>query len=94
VTAAINAWANQSNMYNYTLPTGFSEATGEFTQLVWKATTEVGCAASSCGSQMLPGFSSDGNTQVWFFICEYAPAGNIIGNNNQFFEENVQQSIC
>ena len=92
MTAAINAWANQSSIYNYTLPTGFSEATGEFTQLVWKATTEVGCAATSCDSQILPGGSS--GTQVWFFICEYAPAGNVIGNNNEYFEENVQQSIC
>lgn len=36
-------------MYNFTLPTGFTEETGHFTQLVWKSTKQVGCAAVNCG---------------------------------------------
>lgn len=36
-------------MYNFGKPTGFTEETGHFTQLVWKSTTQVGCAAVNCG---------------------------------------------
>lgn len=33
--------------YNYSAP-GFSQETGVFTQLVWKASTQVGCAQQDC----------------------------------------------
>ncbi len=25
-----------------------------------------------------------------YLTCEYSPAGNIVGNNNQYFKDNVQ----
>jgi len=34
---------------------------------VWKNTTTVGCGATDC----------DDNS--WLFVCEYGPAGNVIG---------------
>ncbi|KAJ5787671.1 hypothetical protein N7457_002661 [Penicillium paradoxum] len=48
-SAAVMAWGDEGDMYDYELPTGFTEETGHFTQLVWKATTQVGCAAVNCG---------------------------------------------
>ena len=36
-------------MYNYDTPTGFTEETGHFTQLVWRGTEQMGCAAIDCG---------------------------------------------
>jgi hypothetical protein len=48
-SAAVIAWGEERDMYDFALPTGFSEKTGHFTQLVWKATTQVGCAAVNCG---------------------------------------------
>ncbi|KAJ5213982.1 hypothetical protein N7449_001151 [Penicillium cf. viridicatum] len=49
VSAAVIAWGDEGDMYNFGKPTGFTEETGHFTQLVWKATTQVGCAAVNCG---------------------------------------------
>ncbi|KAJ5484400.1 Allergen V5/Tpx-1-like protein [Penicillium expansum] len=49
VSAAVIAWGGEGAMYNFGKPTGFTEETGHFTQLVWKSTTQVGCAAVNCG---------------------------------------------
>ncbi|KAJ5542869.1 hypothetical protein N7535_005292 [Penicillium sp. DV-2018c] len=48
-SAAVIAWGEERTKYDFSKPTGFSEETGHFTQLVWKATTQVGCAAVNCG---------------------------------------------
>lgn len=47
-TASVDAWGLERKMYNFKKPTGFSEKTGHFTQLVWGNTTSVGCAVKSC----------------------------------------------
>ena len=70
-------------MYDFssTDPTGFSEATGHFTQLVWQGTQATGCGWTNCnGKNGLDGI---------YLVCEYWPAGNIVGENNLFFEQNV-----
>ncbi|KAI1289719.1 Golgi-associated plant pathogenesis-related protein 1 [Halotydeus destructor] len=61
----VAGWYNEIKVYNYAKP-GFSMATGHFTQVVWKATTKVGCgqASSKCGT---------------FVCCNYLPAGNMQG---------------
>lgn len=43
--------------YNFNNP-GFSMQAGQFTQLVWKATTKVGCAAVACNN--IGGFGQPG----------------------------------
>ncbi|KAH6603637.1 hypothetical protein Trco_008412 [Trichoderma cornu-damae] len=49
-TAAVEAWGNEDEKYNFNDP-GFTEETGHFTQLVWKATREVGCGRKLCGTR-------------------------------------------
>lgn len=63
--SAIDGWGNEEKDYSYS-DAVFSETTGHFTQLVWKATTQVGCGAFNC---------PDG----WYFTCEYYPPGNVPG---------------
>jgi uncharacterized protein YkwD len=46
------------------------DGTGHFSQLVWKATTEVGCGKASCGNQTL-------------WVCDYNPGGNVQGEYGQ-----------
>ncbi|RDW64198.1 hypothetical protein BP5796_10700 [Coleophoma crateriformis] len=83
-SASIDAWALEREQYNWNKP-GFSEATGHFTQVVWGNTTSVGCSRQSCqGANGTPG---------WFVVCEYYPAGNVVGNGNLYFEWNVKKLV-
>ncbi|KAI1614441.1 CAP domain-containing protein [Exophiala viscosa] len=83
VTEAVEAWGNERSMYDFnsTDPTGFTEATGHFTQLVWKSTQATGCGWTNCnGKNGLEGV---------FLVCEYYPPGNIVGDNNSYFKSNI-----
>lgn len=71
VTGCVDLWGDEREQYDYDDP-GFGEATGHFTQMVWKNTTAVGCGGRLCG------------TRGWYLVCEYWPRGNIIG---QFGEQ-------
>lgn len=77
-TEAVDAWGNEESMYHYMQP-GFSEETGHYTQLVWQATTTVGCGAVLCDNE------ATGGVHGWYLVCEYYPPGNVIGN----FSSNV-----
>ena len=66
----VNLWAAEKKHYdaasNRCDP---GRVCGHYTQLVWRSTREVGCARSVCPDQ----------GQVW--VCNYHPAGNIIGHS-------------
>ncbi|PWY85138.1 PR-1-like protein [Aspergillus eucalypticola CBS 122712] len=92
VSSAVAAWGDEVQKYNFQEPTGFTEETGHFTQLVWRETREVGCAAIDWG-----GINGTERPQGWYVVCEYSPRGNIIGGNKklgdkEFFKINVQPS--
>ncbi|GAA6005520.1 uncharacterized protein JCM10292_007377 [Rhodotorula paludigena] len=74
VESGIQMWYNEVGQYDFDDPS-YNEATGHFTQLVWKGTTEVGCALSTCSPVKGEGFSWNGN----FLVCEYKSPGNIVG---------------
>jgi uncharacterized protein YkwD len=58
----------------------FSDATGHYTQVVWKSTTRIGCGGGYINH------TSDGETKEWFLVvCQYCAAGNTEG----LFSENV-----
>jgi len=59
--------------------TVFSPEHGHFTQVVWRATTAMGC-----GTKVCPGISSgEGDASV--LVCQYDPGGNVKGG----FQQNV-----
>ncbi|KAL1936315.1 hypothetical protein VTP01DRAFT_449 [Rhizomucor pusillus] len=72
-TDAITAWYDEYKEYDYSNP-GFSSATGHFTQLVWKGTTQLGCGVTKCLNGPL-------------YTCSYYKPGNIVGGT--YFQENV-----
>ncbi|TYJ58438.1 hypothetical protein B9479_000644 [Cryptococcus floricola] len=68
VTAGFQSWADEASSYD--------GSASHFTQVVWKATTEIGCATSSCADgTIFTGYGSDS----LYLVCEYNPAGNVIG---------------
>ncbi|KAL4929195.1 putative extracellular SCP domain protein Pry1 [Aspergillus undulatus] len=95
VSSSITAWAEEASLYDFHKPTGFSEETGHFTQLVWKSTRQVGCGAVDCGVTSLEGASGNGRAQGWFLVCEYFPGGNVVGrrDKNELFRGNVQENV-
>ncbi|MDV3242266.1 CAP domain-containing protein [Methylocaldum sp. RMAD-M] len=66
----VNSWAAEKANYNYeTNSCAPGRMCGHYTQLVWAATTEVGCGYAVCTN----------NAQVW--VCNYRPAGNVTGQS-------------
>ena len=69
--ARVDAWIRekrffQPGVFPDTSTTGRVEDVGHYTQVIWRATTEVGCAeATSAGEDIL--------------VCRYAEAGNYRG---------------
>ncbi len=74
VATAVDAWYKEVSKYDFNNPT-YQSSTGHFTQIVWKNTTEIGCAYNlSCQYGGL-------------YVCQYNPAGNITSAG--YFKENV-----
>ncbi|GFZ50015.1 hypothetical protein JCM24511_07768 [Saitozyma sp. JCM 24511] len=85
LTGDFNMWANEAAQYNWNSP-GYSDATGHFTQIVWKATTQIGCGWQTCGPDTIfANFTADS----LYLVCEYMARGNIVDANNQAFIDNV-----
>ncbi len=67
-TAAIDGWGRESQSYDYdTNSCAPGAVCGHYTQVVWRATREVGCGVATC---------ADGSA-VW--VCNYNPGGNYTG---------------
>ncbi|KAL7272546.1 hypothetical protein RUND412_004645 [Rhizina undulata] len=53
------AWGDEGRMYSYAGDgTGFTEATGHFTQMVWEGTKQIGCAAVLCPNMLAQNIDS------------------------------------
>jgi pathogenesis-related protein 1 len=61
----VGAWVAESKNYDYR-SNGCRGTCGHYTQIVWRATTELGCA-----------FARGIRREVW--VCEYSPPGNWVG---------------
>jgi hypothetical protein len=81
---AVKGWADEKMCYTFGTFFGTercdmacyarlnSDGCGHYTQIVWRKSTELGCGVASCKNG---GF----NTDIW--ICNFAPAGNYVGQN-------------
>ncbi|KAL1952026.1 hypothetical protein VTO73DRAFT_1175 [Trametes versicolor] len=76
IASAVKSWTDEVSEYDSSNP-----VPSHFTQVVWKASTQVGCAVQSCNGIFAASFGP-----AKFFVCEYSPQGNVIGQ----FGQNVQ----
>lgn len=86
---AVEAWYCEIAAYDFNNPaivggttTGCRPVNGHFTQVVWRSSTQLGCAMATCTFQ--------GNTGT-LWVCKYAPAGNL--NTVQALRDNVPR-VC
>ena len=67
---AVGYWVDEKAYYNHTTNTcAAGKVCGHYTQVVWKATSSIGCASVTC---------SDASTYI---ICSYWPRGNYNGQS-------------
>lgn len=72
--AALQAWYDESRHVDWAAP-AWNAAAAQFTQLVWRGTKAVGCAANrECRAN-----ADGGGGPV--YVCYFSPAGNVIGVN-------------
>ena len=64
-TDAVAAWASEESSYDHD-SNSCSDVCGHYTQIVWAATSKVGCSLHQC----------DGLTFGNTIVCDYAPGGN------------------
>lgn len=76
IAAAVKSWTDEVSEYNSNNP-----VPSHFTQVVWKGTSQVGCAVKLCDGIFDASFG-----KAKYFVCEYQTQGNVIGQ----FAQNVQ----
>jgi len=79
--SAVESWYNEKSDYNYGYP-GYSDATGHFTQVIWKGSKRLGI-----GKARGKFYSGGTYYDCDFIVARYLPRGNIAGA----FPENVQR---
>ncbi|KAJ3507224.1 hypothetical protein NLJ89_g6429 [Agrocybe chaxingu] len=70
IPAAVATFISDEDKYDPANPSYL-----RFTQVVWKSTTELGCAVSQCRGLFPQALS----TRTTLYVCLYNPAGNIVG---------------
>ncbi|KAH9025066.1 CAP domain-containing protein [Lactarius hengduanensis] len=76
IATAVKSWTDEVSDYDPSNPVA-----SHFTQVVWKASTQVGCAVKDCNGIFDPKFGI-----AHFHVCEYSPPGNVEGE----YADNVQ----
>ncbi|KAG9440036.1 hypothetical protein H6P81_020201 [Aristolochia fimbriata] len=65
---AVNSWVNERQYYDYgSNSCAAGQQCGHYTQVVWRSSTQLGCARVRCNSGAI------------FITCNYYPRGNYIG---------------
>jgi len=69
INAAMKTFSSDESQFNAKKP-----IYNHFTQVVWKSTTQLGCAVSKCDDIFSPVFG-----QATLYVCLYDPVGNVVG---------------
>ncbi|XP_055352540.1 cysteine-rich venom protein pseudechetoxin-like [Paramacrobiotus metropolitanus] len=75
----INLWYNEIN--SFTLGQSTTATVGHYTQIMWNTTFFLGCGYKNCGS-------------FHFYVCDYAPAGNVVPRQYSPYEAGKACAKC
>jgi pathogenesis-related protein 1 len=74
---AVQDWVSEASDYSYSSnKCAAGKACGHYTQVVWRNSTQVGCATAIC-TKNSPFGSEFPRWQLW--VCNYTPPGNYVG---------------
>ncbi len=65
----VDYWYSEEPKHNYN-SNAYQPSSGHFSQIVWKGTTEIGCAYNP---------NCEKNGYKGLYVCQYNPAGNVRG---------------
>ncbi len=75
----VDLWASEAQYYAYASNTcAASQQCGHYTQIVWRWTVALGCAHVVCPAAQSP-FGGATPTDWDYWVCDYAPPGNVVG---------------
>jgi pathogenesis-related protein 1 len=75
-TKVVEGWVSEKKDYNYASNTcSGTSVCGHYTQVIWGATTHVGCAKQACTT----GSPLKGSATWEMWVCNYSPPGNYVG---------------
>jgi uncharacterized protein YkwD len=75
-SAPVNDWTSERANYDYANNScAAGQVCGHYTQVVWKTSLRLGCAVQACSTNSP--FMGFPNWEFW--VCNYAPPGNIVG---------------
>jgi pathogenesis-related protein 1 len=80
IKGAVDLWYSEISKYNFAVPV-WSNEVGHFTQVVWRSSAQLGCAAASCSGQT-------------YWVCRYAPPGNFNVDTPGQLAQNVLAPDC
>lgn len=75
-TAAVNLWAGEKSKYTWSATytvADFNAGSGHYTQVVWRKSTQIGCASATCGTNRV------------VISCRYSPPGNVTGGTQAVY---------
>jgi len=78
---AVDLWVAEESKWPPGGTPGFSSQTGHFSAVVWKSTTQVGCATTLCRGRN-------------FVTCSYRPFGNVAGQFAKEVGKRGQEPEC
>ncbi|KAL0963077.1 hypothetical protein UPYG_G00349370 [Umbra pygmaea] len=89
VSGALLAWVDEVKDYNYQSNVCQpGKICGHYTQVVWATSYKVGCAVQMCPN----GIEDFSNNAGAIFVCNYATAGNYVGEKP--YQEGEECSAC